>query len=235
MINYFTFDGISSRTYNVYISGTNVYNAAQRDVDVVTVPGRNGTLTMDNGRFENVKLTYPAFIVQDFATKASALRNYLNSKSGYKRLEDTYDTDIYMMARYVDALSFQPTEWLREANFSITFDRMPQRFLKTGETVQTFMADDTVTNPTLFEAKPLIRVYGTGTLGIGYSTITITSNPGYIDIDCEMMDAYYGAVNCNSYITLSSGKFPVLVPGPNGIDLGTGITKVEITPRWWIL
>ena len=108
-------------------------------------------------------------------------------------------------------------------------------FLKSGEDPVEYTTTGGITNETRFEARPLIRVYGTGALGIGTETVTITENPGYIDIDCEMMDAFYGAVNCNSYITLSSGKFPVLAPGYNGIEPGAGITKVIITPRWWIL
>lgn len=235
IINYFTFDGVNSREFGVYISGSNVFNAPERSINRVVVPGRNGTLTIDNGRFENVDLTYPAFIVHDFSENTAGLRNYLNSKRGYARLEDTYNPDVYMMARYVDAMSFTTTQLLREAHFNIVFDRMPQRYLKSGEQELEFTATGTLLNPTLYNSRPLIRVYGTGALGIGSETITITTNPGYIDIDCDMMDAYYGSVNCNSYITLSSGDFPVLEPGSNGVALGTGITKVIIKPNWWIL
>ena len=49
------------------------------------------------------------------------------------------------------------------------------------------------------------------------------------------MDAFYGANNCNSMISLTSGDFPELVPGDNGITLGKGITKIELIPRWWIV
>lgn len=235
MINYFTFDGVSSRDFGVFISGTDVFNAAPRSIQTVAVPGRSGTLTIDNKRFENVELTYPAFIYDTFRANVQGLRNFLLSSAGYRRLEDTYNPEQYMMARYVSGLSVESTERRKEGRFDLTFDRMPQRFLKSGETAQTFTADGSITNSTLYDARPLIRVYGTGSLGIGTETITITTNPGYIDIDSEMMDTYYGAVNCNSYITLSSGEFPVLAPGYNGIDLGSGITRVDITPRWWVL
>ena len=90
-------------------------------------------------------------------------------------------------------------------------------------------------NHTLFEAKPLLRVYGTGQFGVGGSTITITSTYGYTDIDCDLMDAYRDGSNCNGNIRLDSGSFPVLKPGVNGVSLGSGITRIDITPRWWIL
>lgn len=234
MINYLTYDGVNLRNFGVYISGTEVFNAAPRSVDTVVVPGRSGTLTIDNKRFENVEITYPAFIASSFTANISDLRNFLLQSAAYRRLEDTYNPDIYMMARYISGLSVTTTERRMEGEFDLVFDRMPQRFLKAGETAQEYTSNGTITNPTYFTAKPVIRVYGTGSLGVGSETVTITTNPGYIDIDSEMMDAHYGAVNCNAYITLSSGNFPTLKPGANGITL-TGLTKAVITPRWWII
>ena len=52
-------------------------------------------------------------------------------------------------------------------------------------------------------------------------------------IDCESGYAYSGANNYNRYVSVSSIDFPTLAPGSNNITLGTGITKVIITPRWW--
>ena len=93
----------------------------------------------------------------------------------------------------------------------------------------------TITNPTLFDSQPLLRVYGVGALGIGSQTVTITQADVYTDIDCEMMDAFKGTANKNPYVQLTDHNFPVFKPGVNNISLGTGITKVEITPRWWIV
>ena len=93
----------------------------------------------------------------------------------------------------------------------------------------------TITNPTRFDSQPLLRVWGTGQLGIGSQTVTITQADVYTDIDCEMMDAFKGTANKNPYVQLTDHNFPVFKPGVNNISLGTGITKVEITPRWWIV
>lgn len=54
------FDGQSSGTYGVYITGDAVFNAPERDVEMITIPGRNGALALDNGRFENISVTYPS-------------------------------------------------------------------------------------------------------------------------------------------------------------------------------
>ena len=46
------FGGVDSSDYGIYISGTGTYNAPERAVEFVTVPGRNGAIAMDQGRYE---------------------------------------------------------------------------------------------------------------------------------------------------------------------------------------
>ena len=73
----------------------------------------------------------------------------------------------------------------------------------------------------------------TGTVGVGSVSITFDGSTEYVDLDCDVQDAYYGVSNKNSSIILSPNRFPTLSAGETGITLGTGITKVEITPRWF--
>lgn len=235
MRNYFIFDEEDSRNYGVYISGQAVFDAPARRGEQIQIPGRNGSLHLDEGCFEDLELKYPAFIVRGFDDNMQRLRNMLLSKNGYCKLYDSYNPDEYRLARYSSGMEVKPTSTLKEGRFDIVFDCHPQRFLATGETKRTFTESGTITNPTLFEARPLIRVYGTGVLGIGSQSVTINTANVYTDIDSEIQDAFKGTVSCNNYIELSGNKFPVLHPGDNGITLGTGITKVEITPRWWRL
>ena len=233
MINYLTYDGKNLREYGLYVNGTYTFSAPERSIQKVVVPGRSGTLTIDNKRFENFELRYAAFIIRDFPVNIEGLRNWLLKSAGYRRLEETYHPDEYRMARFVSKLDVEATSLMREGNFTLKFDCMPQRFLKSGEMPVEYSADGTIFNTTLQTAKPFLRVWGNGTVGIGSATLTISGvTDPYIDIDCESMDAYYEASNRNNKI---SGTFPVLEPGANGVDLGAGITKVQITPRWWII
>jgi phage-related protein len=235
MINTFTFDSVLSSTYGVFISGSGVYNAASRDITTLEIPGRDGVLTIDNGRFNMIKHEYPAFVKSTFKTNIQGLRNALMSKRGMKRLTDTYHTDEFYLAYFEDGLEVEPSKNLQAGELTITFMRDPRRFLTSGESATTFTADGTISNPTLFDARPLLRVYGTGQLGIGTDTITISAADVYTDIDCEMRECYKGTTSKNSNVTFTGEDFPVLKPGSNGIDLGTGITKVEVTPRWYRL
>lgn len=235
MRNWFTFGGDSSKDYGVYISGDATYNGAERDYESVSIPGRNGDLTIDNGRYNNIELTYGAFIVRDFDRNITRLRNYILGQRGYKRLEDTYHPNEFRMARFKGGFEVEPQSTLKEGQFTLTFDCMPQRFLKSGEQKVTLTASGVLVNSHLTETRPLVRVYGTGTVTIGGIPITVKSASGYTDIDCETESAYRGSVNCNSNIVLTDGKFWKLQSGRNTVELDSGISRVEIQPRWWTL
>lgn len=232
--NSFIYNGVSSRDFEVWISGSGTFSAPSRDVTTVQVPGRNGDLSIDNKRFNNIQINYPAFLLKDFRQNFDAFKAFLCSQSGYKRLEDTYHPEYYRLAMYSDELNPNMKTLNRSGTFDITFNCDPRRFLKDGEKAISLTADATVTNKTLYPSKPLIRCYGTGTLTINDNSITVTSANGYTDIDCETENAYKGSVNCNGNLTFGSiyKKFFVLESGDNSVSF-TGFSQVDITPNWW--
>lgn len=174
------FDDIDSRDYGIYITGDAVFNSPERDVEMIEIPGRNGTYALDKGRFHNIEVTYPAGLFggseADFAAGIRAFRNALASRIGYKRLEDDYNPDEYRMAVYSAGLDVTPAQ-LKAGEFEITFDCKPQRFLKSGETAVSVSSGGTITNPTLFESRPLLETEGTGTINLNDDAIVITNNP----------------------------------------------------------
>ena len=162
-----TFDGETSASYGVRILGTGVFNAPQRATRAITVPGRNGSVMMDLGRFENIEVTYPANLVadnpEDFAAAMSEFRNFLCSKKGYCRLEDDYNPGEYRLAMYKGGLEVSE-KVLKAGEFNITFTCKPQRFLTSGETEVTVASGGTITNPTPFDSQPIISAEGEGTI-----------------------------------------------------------------------
>lgn len=235
MRNYFTLDGIDSRDFGIYINGQGVFDSPARSIDFIQVPGRNGDLIGLSTRLQNGTLTYnDAFIFSDFKNKIAAFRAFALLQPGYRRLIDTYHPDEYRLVTYAGPLSVNPTDRKDAGRFSIVFNCMPQRFLLSGETEFIFTQTGSITNPTQFDAQPLIRVYGHGILGLsGINIIISQHNYLYMDIDCATGRAYYGATPLDSKVELSSIDYPVLRPGSNGVVLGNGITNVIIIPRWW--
>ena len=182
-----SFDNTSSRNYGVYITGEAVYNAPERDVEMITIPGRNGAYALDKGRFQNIEVKYPAGIFADteadFRQAISDFRNFLCSKKGYCRLSDDYNPNEYRMAVYKSGLEVDPAQ-LRAGEFEITFECKPQRWLTSGETKVTIaQSGDTITNPTLFESSPLLEVEGYGTIGFnGHEIELLDATLGEIEL-----------------------------------------------------
>lgn len=241
MRNYFILDGEDSRDYGVYISGSGVFDAPARKGQKVSIPGRNGTLFIDEeGAFDNITLKYPAFIARDFANNMAAFRNMILSKRGYVRLQDTYNPDEYRLARYDGGIEAKMLTNLKAGKFDISFDCYPQRYLISGENEIAFTAAGTIINPSLFASKPLLVITGTGVFGLGTHLITLTGTASQtIYIDCESMEIYTQAGGilspASSLVSFNTNYFPDIQPGENGVSLGSGITKAVITPRWWRL
>ena len=231
-MDYIMFNGKLSTDFNAYVYDMNVFNSAEKNVETTTVPGRNGKLILKTPTtFDNVTVEYKMLIQDGMQSNVNALKQFLLSQEGYQRLEDTIDDTVYRKGLYKESFSLA-SKTPNSATFKLSFDCMPQRWLKSGEITTTLTTSGTISNPTLFEAKPLIRVYGKGTLEVGSETITISKGAAnYIDIDCDIQDCYEGSENRNGLVTLTD--FPTLASGDTGIKLGSGITKVEITPRWW--
>lgn len=221
--------------FGVYVSSINTYNAPERDIEIVELEGRNGSLTIDRHRYKNIEVSYPCIMLSDaFRMNVEGLRNYLYSLIGYVRIEDDFNPQEYRLGRIKNKFEIEPKVYDNAAVFKITFDCKPQRFLKSGERALSVANNGIVRNPSRYPSKPLVRVYGTGTIGMNGQSITVNSANGYTDIDCEMMNCYNGSTNCNGNVTMTTGNFFELKEGNNTI-VYSGFSAVEITPRWWKL
>ena len=161
----FSFDGISSDTFNLFINEAGPHGAPERAVEMLEIPGRNGFYALDQGRFNNTEVTYHVVVDgsddADFSEEIADVREWLCSGTGYKRLEDDYNPNEYRMAVFRNGFDTDESFW-NGAEFDITFDCKPQRWLKSGETATAVANNGTLTNPTLFDAEPLLEVKGYG-------------------------------------------------------------------------
>lgn len=199
MRNYLIFGGVNSANYGIYITGSGVYDAPERVVEKVTVPGRNGTLVIDQGRYENISVEYPAFAFgksrKEFQEKIDAFRNALASQIGYKRLEDSYHPDEYRMATYAEGLKVDVGPYGGSGRFTLKFNCKPQRFLRDGEHSVAKANGDKIINPTLFEAAPMLEIEGHGTIAFNGYEITIN-------------DVIIGEIETSAKSSQNIGKIP---------------------------
>lgn len=165
-----------------------------------------------------------------YYSSSGQVRVYLNRNTFLSTLSDMHDyfpSGIGFLYTLATPITYQLTAQEIEALVGTN------NVWSTGDSVSVTVTDAmTIENPTLFDAKPLLRVYGAGTLTLGGQTITISTADVYTDIDCEMMDCFKDTVSKNGNVSFSGYDFPVIPPGRNVITMD-GVTQVDITPRWW--
>ena len=231
MKNEFWLDGVSCYDFGVRPCGLWSFDAPEPEVVKTSVPGRSGDLVQSLGRFKNVAGRVDCYAADSYSVAAvlAAANGWLLGAAGYRRLETGNDPGHFRLVRVVSGAACSIR--MRIASFSIEADCKPQLYCKSGEDAVTLTSSGVLVNPEAFPARPLVRVYGVGTVTVGGYECRISSASGYTDLDCETMQAYNSGVSCNAKVWVP--EFPVLKPGVNHVMLGSGITKVEITPRWW--
>lgn len=146
------------------------------------------------------------------------------------------------------------------ARTTLTFDCKPERYLKIGEKTISYDVSDNEAieyrfyNPTLYPAKPIIRLYSTGggnailkwTANNLQSNFDITLRDianDWVEIDCEKETMYQWLYDEKQWLNTrtTATTFPFFGKGENTFRFekdGTeqlGISKIEVIPRWWRL
>lgn len=230
-----TFNGTNGNSLGCIVEHYPDRSFPERLVESVRVPGRNGNLTRKQG-YGNVALSYDVYFSGEtvgMQSVADAVAAWLLSPAGYCRLEDSYDPDVFRMAQYIGPVDVR--NYVNKfGRVTLSFDAMPQRWLKTGETATAYADGDTITNPTTETALPIIQLTGSGdvTLSLGGASLEIAGLDGDMTIDCEAQDCYDGPTNLNGIVTRVNG-FPSLQPGANTLGVSGTVTALTITPRWW--
>lgn len=232
-LNTLIVDGVSLCRAGVFIFPDYVNeDSPEKEQTTTDVPGRHGSLLMKDYRYKNQTIGYH-FIVfkkqhnEDYYEWVKAL---LLEKTGYSRIEDSANKDIFRKARCTKIS--RAAVYYDAVKFAVEFDAMPQKWLKTGEPSLEIQNGAKFYNQTQFYAYPLIEVTGSGTLTVGNESVKCGQS---MIIDCEAQDCYgNNGENLNSQITLNGAEFPTLPPGETGVNF-TGFSKVAIAPRWWTL
>ncbi|MDR1001675.1 MAG: hypothetical protein LBL82_00170 [Oscillospiraceae bacterium] len=233
-----SFKDTSSLDLGLYIANKNSFNAPSRDMIFQNIPGRSGDLIIDNGRFNNITITYGMSAIasgeQNFTELAYNIKNWLLSESGYFRLYDSYDTDHFRYAAYSDGTEIEQ-ELRQIGNTSLSFNCKPFRYSFDGQNTITLSEPDTIQNAEQFTSYPYIKITGSGdiTLTVGAGSYLFSGVDEYIELDSEAMIAYKGIVNQNN--NMHTPNFPKFASGDNPIAWVGNVESIEIVPRWCCL
>ena len=162
------FDGKSSADFGLIVEYFPESVHAARRGELIPIPGRNGVIVREDGAFDTYSQQYQVWfrntMGRDTYQKARDVAEWLLSASGFCRLEDTYEPEHFRLARFVGPLNIE-TVLCDHGRATLEFDVQPQRYLKSGETPISYEGDSTttfsITNPTLFEARPLLKFVDT--------------------------------------------------------------------------
>ena len=237
MVNYnLCLDGVSNEDVGIRLQGSLAISAAVPKVQKISVPGRNGDLHYYDGSYENRPAQVGAYVYRPDFVKESfgEINQWLFGSFGYRVLETNDDPEHYMLAMVTNGATVE-ARIKKLAPFELVFDCNPRRFLNTGKGTILITKNISINNPTIFSAKPLYKINGTGngTLTIGAHTASFTALDGYVYYDAETENAYKGTVNKNNTVN-APGGLP-FDGGQQVINISGDITSVEIIPRWWEL
>ena len=200
--------------------------ATKRIVESIAVDGREGTLTILKG-WEDMNFEMRAALLgTNIPTKwRTALQKILNAKTIYFSNDNT----VFYNIKHAEAGALE-RRLSSLYDFPVSFTCAPFRYIRNISPV-TMTATGTINNTGTVYSLPKITVYGTGSrnLTINGKLIVLNILSGNLVLDSELKTCYYGSVAQNQNM---NGDFPVFNVGNNTITLGTGITKVEIEPRW---
>lgn len=244
-MTYFTYNGRSSAEFGLHIEKKDVFSAPEYDAEFISIPGRSGDIINPNRRFANIKVTYTVFLARkNAAALASVLRDikgWLYSEPDrYHEITDSYDAEYLRYGVISGSLDIE--EQLNKIGcFTVTFNCKPYKYSFAGqETVSADSSELTITNPTAFESRPYMKIYGSGLIrlvvqpeGEGASLWTISEVDECIEIDSELMNCFKDTTLKND--TVTGDGFPMLKPGTTTIACVGNVQRIEVIPRWQCL
>ena len=241
-MTYFTYNGRSSAEFGLHIEKKDVFSAPSYDAEFISISGRSGDIINPNRRFANIKVTYTVFLARkNIAALAAVLRDikgWLYSEPDrYHEITDSYDAGYFRYGVISGNLDIE--EQLNKIGcFTVTFNCKPFKYSFAGQqTVSADASELTITNPTAFESRPYIKLYGSGTVVIMIQPqgrgMMISNLDEYIEIDSELMNCFKDTTLKND--TVTGDGFPMLKPGTTTIACAGNVQRIEVIPRWCCL
>lgn len=232
MKNYVIFKGVNSNTYsNLIISELPCISKPELRVDTTEIDGKDGDIIDELG--------YAAYdkTLKIGLTSSDNIDKIIKFFSGSGDIVFSNEPDKYYKAYIYEQIDYERLLRFKEAD--VTIHVQPFKYLLNEEDVVLNITNQTsltVNNQGLEKSKPILKLYGSGTITISLNgltafTVTIDEDDDYIAIDSMEEEAYNDTELKNRNM---SGEFPLLETGNNTISWTGSLTKIEVTPnsRW---
>lgn len=235
----FVYDGIVSSDMALVISNKTAQTSPEASVSFQTIPGRDGSLIIDNKRLAN--FIYPIHTYlrpesdMDIHEAATHISQWLKGDIRYRELYLSWDPNYIYKAVYNEQFSI--TDILpRFGKIALNFKCHPIKYRISGQNTMALTSGQTILNPEKRAAKPLITITGTGDITLkknGANWLVLSNIDGFITVDSESKSVYKDGPNLFEKMNATlSPLFPQLDPGTNVITWVEAGFSVSITPRW---
>ena len=202
----------------------------QRRETEITIPGRNGVLTIDEGTYEAYTLSVAC------GTRGTARLNEIVSwLDGNGDLILSTEPDKVYKARIGNAISISDVIYLY-TSFLVQFKVFPFKYsVDQADEELNLSVPTTIYNQGTIYSEPIITVFGTGniTVTINGASYTISGIDGYVTINSEIQEVYKNNTNKNnSFLAMDFPRFQV---GENTVSWTGNVSRIEIKPNWrWL-
>lgn len=227
--------------FGVRFERTPWFKTPTRRVGSDEVPGMSGNFITDFHSFENLSITYKCWIAgKDAMEKTSAFMAWINARAGgYYEMHDEHDPGHYRLGRLASGIEPVFSVANKVAQFDLTFDCKPQRFLQME--IDWSNVSGTIVNDGGYPSYPLFKITGTGVITITSeegkddtsadaqgASIYVNANPGVTMLDCETMQAFSedGSTLYNNNVRLPADRV-YLAPGNNRVICSGVSAKIK--------
>lgn len=243
--NYFEWNGKKSVDFGVFILGKNVFSVPARNIEENIVPGRNGSVFVDNGNYLNIPLAFDCVMIIEpgctAAEQMQAFKQWLYKDiAKYKPLRSSFyplHTRMAVINAQIDVAEEDPTMQTSEYAlfFTVSFSCKPQMYLNSAlEPLVTTKNTVTIINNTDNIAEPYIdlRFSTTSAGGIGFKltlensfgvqmfALSASQGATHFSFDAETHEHICDGLNKTlSAVSGAECLYPLLRPGENKITV----------------
>ena len=226
-------DNVFATQHNLHIVNRVNIPVSQKQIETISIAGRNGTLTKELGFLDRSITVDFNFKTRDRNDNMSKkIRNITSLLLNAKKISFTDDKEVYYKVKAVSVSDIERTLRML-GSFSVTFTVDPFAYYNLYSKIL-LTNHSKIYNIGTYESEPCIKVFGTGnvTLNINNKELILKDINGYIEIDTELKETFKDNVSKNDK---KVGEYPSFVVGENMISWSGNVTKIEIEPRWRFL
>ena len=229
---WFSFKGIDSRDMGVRVARLPDIPVAEARGRAVEIPGRDGSLWLEDGAFEDIGLTVELELLR--WAEAGEITGWL---CGAGELVLGSLPEYRYEARIGEGFALKRgTYALGRYGAAVPFICKPFRYLAGRPAEKCLTAPGGFRGAGNWFARPVISVYASGDvqLTVNDAPVLLEGVDGHITLDCDAMMAFRDGANVSPQVTLLSDDegWPRLNPGENRVDWSGEVKQVVIQPNW---